>query len=213
MVAHDAKASAFRKAAEGFLWDGVAHLPYKDSDSAPFKAISRQTLFSDPRLLGELRYFEIEPGGFSTLERHEHMHAVMALRGRGRCLVGDEVHALQPYDLVTIEPWVWHQFRAGADAPLGFCALSTPRGTGRNCRRSRISRRFGKTRPRRRFWMAQRLSMTPPQVFELGAGATSKRLASKIGGACAPPILSCPYCMAHVAGPQPSIAAPQEPHT
>jgi quercetin dioxygenase-like cupin family protein len=123
MVAHDAKASAFRKAADGFRWDGVGTLPYKETAAAPFKAVSRQTLFSDPRLLGELRYFEIAPGGFSTLERHEHMHAVIALRGRGRCLVGDEVHALEPYDLVTIAPWVWHQFRAGDDAPLGFLCL------------------------------------------------------------------------------------------
>ena len=33
------------------------------------------------------------PGGFSTLERHQHMHAVLILRGRGHCLVGGEVQA------------------------------------------------------------------------------------------------------------------------
>jgi hypothetical protein len=33
----------------------------------------------------------VAPGGFSTLERHEHMHAVLILRGRGHCLVGGEV--------------------------------------------------------------------------------------------------------------------------
>jgi quercetin dioxygenase-like cupin family protein len=117
-----------RKARPEFRWDGVEHRPYKDAESAPFKAISRQTLFSDPRLHGELRYFEIEPGGYSTLERHEHMHAVLILRGRGSCLVGASVYALGPHDLVTIEPLTWHQFRATAGEPLGFlCLVDTER--------------------------------------------------------------------------------------
>jgi mannose-6-phosphate isomerase-like protein (cupin superfamily) len=114
---------AVRKAALDFAWEGVGRLPYKEADGVPFKAISRQTLFSDPRLSGELRYFEIEPGGFSTLERHAHMHGVMILRGGGQCLVGAEIYALNPYDLVTIEPWTWHQFRAGREEPLGFLCL------------------------------------------------------------------------------------------
>jgi quercetin dioxygenase-like cupin family protein len=114
---------AVRKAALDFAWEGVGRLPYKEADGVPFKAISRQTLFSDPRLSGELRYFEIEPGGFSTLERHAHMHGVMILRGSGQCLVGAKIHSLNPYDLVTIEPWTWHQFRAGHEEPLGFLCL------------------------------------------------------------------------------------------
>jgi quercetin dioxygenase-like cupin family protein len=119
----DPEPMSLRKAEEAFRWAGVEHRPYKDDQSAPFKAISRQTLFSDPRLLGELRYFEIEPGGFSTLERHEHMHAVVVLRGEGHCLVGAVVHPLALHDLVTVSPWTWHQFRASAAAPLGFLCL------------------------------------------------------------------------------------------
>lgn len=122
-ISVDDKPAPLRKSLEGFRWEDVPNLPYKDADSAPFRAISRQTLFSDPRLNGELRYFEIEAGGFSTLERHEHMHAVMVLRGRGRCLVGETIHALSPHDLVAIAPWTWHQFRAGATEPLGFLCL------------------------------------------------------------------------------------------
>ena len=52
-----------RKAKQDFHWEGVERLPYKEAGAAPFKAISRHTLFSDPRLQGELRCFEIEPGG------------------------------------------------------------------------------------------------------------------------------------------------------
>ena len=69
--------------AHGFDWEGVERLPYKEDGRALFKSITRQTLFSDPHLDGELRYFEVAPGGFSTLERHVHMHAVLILRGRG----------------------------------------------------------------------------------------------------------------------------------
>ncbi|MEJ0094340.1 MAG: cupin domain-containing protein [Methylocella sp.] len=115
--------TSLRKSVEACRWEGVENRPYKDANDAPFKAISRQVLFSDPRQLGELRYFEIEPGGFSTLERHEHMHGVMVLRGQGECLVGETVSALKLHDLVTIAPWTWHQFRAGPATPLGFLCL------------------------------------------------------------------------------------------
>jgi mannose-6-phosphate isomerase-like protein (cupin superfamily) len=80
-------------------------------------------LFSDPEMHGELRYFEVAPGGFSTLERHEHMHAVLILRGRGHCLVGGEVKPIATRDLVTVPPMTWHQFRATAGDPLGFLCM------------------------------------------------------------------------------------------
>jgi len=106
-----------------FGWDGVDLLAYKQEGSAPFKDITRQTLFADPRQACELRYFEMAPGGYSTLEKHEHVHAVMILRGAGRCLLGDQVRPVAAHDLVTIPPWTWHQFRAGPDQPLGFLCM------------------------------------------------------------------------------------------
>ena len=80
--------SNIRKAEGSFHWEGVQPLSYKEEGSAPFKAITRQVLFDRPELGCELRYFEMQPGGHSTLERHEHVHAVMIFRGRGTCLVG-----------------------------------------------------------------------------------------------------------------------------
>jgi quercetin dioxygenase-like cupin family protein len=114
--------SLFR-AFHDYRWDGVDRLPYKEEGAAPFKAISRQVLFTEPKLGCELRYFEMAPGGYSTLERHEHMHAVMILRGRGHCLVGEEVRPVQPLELVTIPSWSWHQFRADQGEPLGFLCM------------------------------------------------------------------------------------------
>ncbi|WP_026234527.1 cupin domain-containing protein [Calidithermus timidus] len=104
-------------------WDGVEVLEYKAEGSAPFRAVTRQVLFEDPELAAQWRYFEVAPGGHTTLERHQHVHAVMVIRGRGRCLVGEEIHDLQPHDLISIPPLTWHQFRATEDEPLGFLCL------------------------------------------------------------------------------------------
>jgi len=113
----------FRAAQDEFRWDGVAHQPYKQDDTAPFKDISRQVLFHDDALACELRYFEMDESGYSTLERHEHAHAVMILRGHGECLLGEEVRRVKPLDLVSIPAWTWHQFRATSDQPLGFLCM------------------------------------------------------------------------------------------
>ncbi|MBB4284518.1 cupin domain-containing protein [Roseospira goensis] len=106
-----------------FRWAGVECRPYKEEGSAPFKAVSRQVLFSEPWLAGELRYFEVEAGGHTTLERHQHAHGVMILRGEALCLLGDAVHRVAPYDLVQIPPMTWHQFRTRGDGPMGFLCM------------------------------------------------------------------------------------------
>lgn len=121
-------APALRRELAPCRWEAVPLLAYKAEDSAPFAGITRQLLFREPALGCELRYFEIEPGGHSTLERHEHAHAVMVLRGRGRVLLGDAVQAVGGHDLVHIPALTWHQFRADEDAPLGFlCMVNTER--------------------------------------------------------------------------------------
>jgi len=106
-----------------YRWDRVEVTRYKEEGSALFRDVTRQTLFRRPDLRGELRYFEVAPAGYSTLERHEHVHAVMILRGDGEALVGAEVFAVKTFDLVTVPPLTWHQFRAGASSPLGFLCM------------------------------------------------------------------------------------------
>jgi mannose-6-phosphate isomerase-like protein (cupin superfamily) len=118
-----ARDTDIHRKAKGYRWEGVEELPYKEDGRALFKSITRQVLFADPQLDGELRYFEMAPGGFSTLERHEHMHAVLILRGRGHCLVGEEVRAVETRDLVTVPAMTWHQFRATQGEPLGFLCM------------------------------------------------------------------------------------------
>jgi mannose-6-phosphate isomerase-like protein (cupin superfamily) len=122
MMPNREKQTVHRKE-KNYRWEGVEELPYKEDAKALFRSITRQVLFSDPAMQGELRYFEVAPGGFSTLERHEHMHAVLVLRGRGHCLVGEEVKPIGLRDLVTVPPMTWHQFRATAGEPLGFLCM------------------------------------------------------------------------------------------
>lgn len=105
------------------LWEDVPVLAYKQEGAAPFRDVTRQVLFEHAALGCQLRYFEVAPGGHSTLERHEHVHAVMVLRGRGTALVGREVLPLALHDLVEVPALTWHQFRADGDQPLGFLCM------------------------------------------------------------------------------------------
>jgi quercetin dioxygenase-like cupin family protein len=116
--------TSLRRHEGGFAWQGVERLAYKQDGDAAFRDVSRQTLFSRPDLAGELRYFEVGPGGHTTLERHGHVHGVMIVRGHGRCLVGSQVSKIAPLDLVTIPGWTWHQFKAAPDERLGFLCLA-----------------------------------------------------------------------------------------
>lgn len=112
---------------EGFRWEDVPLLAYKDG--GPYKGVTRQVLFEgEASLPVQWRYFEVEPGGHSTLERHAHLHYVLILRGRGRCLVGEAVTDISEHDLVEVPRLAWHQFRAAGDSPLGFlCLVSATR--------------------------------------------------------------------------------------
>lgn len=114
--------------AKDCTWDGVPVLPYKE-DGTIFKSVTRQVLFDGTGDLPvQFRYFEVGPGGHSTLERHQHQHAVMVIRGHGRVLVGDQVYEIGMRDVVHIPPMTWHQFRAPEDEPLGFlCVVASAR--------------------------------------------------------------------------------------
>jgi quercetin dioxygenase-like cupin family protein len=111
-----------------FHWKDVEVMKYKQEGSAPFKDVTRQVLFGDASLPAQLRYFEVAPGGWTTLERHEHVHAVMVIRGTGRCMVGDKAYDLKMHDLVSVPPLTWHQFQAAPGEPFGFlCMVPTER--------------------------------------------------------------------------------------
>jgi mannose-6-phosphate isomerase-like protein (cupin superfamily) len=108
---------------EPFRWEGIEVRPYKPAGSR-FAGVTRQVLFEGgDGLACQLRYFEIDPGGWSSLERHHHAHAVVIIRGGGRVLIGTHIADVAVNDLVRVPSLTWHQFRAPDDAPLGFLCL------------------------------------------------------------------------------------------
>lgn len=71
----------------------------------------------------QLRYFEIAPGGFTTLERHRHEHVVVVLRGAGRVRLGEAWQELGFGDAVYVAPDEAHQLRNDGGEPFGFLCV------------------------------------------------------------------------------------------
>jgi ribulose-bisphosphate carboxylase large chain len=74
-----------------------------------------------------VRYFELEPGGFTSLEHHHHAHVVIAMTGRGIVRVGNHRHKIAPFDTVYIRPDEPHQLRAGRNEKFGFLCIVNAR--------------------------------------------------------------------------------------
>lgn len=128
-------ASAFQTAAppvlrrfrRNFRWTRVKLEPYKlrAHRGGDFAGASRQVIAGrdgEP-LAFELRYFELEPGGFTSLERHRHCHVVIGLRGRGRVRVGARNHRIAPFDALYIGPNQPHRLAAEGRTPFGFFCI------------------------------------------------------------------------------------------
>lgn len=111
---------------EGARWPELPVREYKESPEL-YREVSRRVLLGagegEQALAFEVRYFEVAPGGWTTLERHRHPHAVVVVAGRGEVRLGAERHALAPFDAVFVAPDEAHQFRAAPDAPLGFLCV------------------------------------------------------------------------------------------
>jgi len=118
---------------DGFRWDGVPVAEYK-APGTSWNGVSRTTLVGnqDEQTSFHVRYFEIAPSGYTSLEQHSHEHAVLVLRGRGVVQLGEQTHDLAFGDLVYVAPNEVHQFRNTAAAePLGFiCVVDARRDAG-----------------------------------------------------------------------------------
>jgi ribulose-bisphosphate carboxylase large chain len=115
----------------GFRWEGVPVVPYKSLGDS-WCGVARTVLAGEQeeQTAFQVRYFEIAPGGYSSLEHHRHEHVVMVLRGRGEVRLGGEVHQLSFGDVVYVAPQEVHQFRNACEEPLGFlCIVDARRDT------------------------------------------------------------------------------------
>jgi ribulose-bisphosphate carboxylase large chain len=118
---------AIRRFKAGFRWEHVELEPYKIAAhrGGEFRGASRQVLAGaggEP-IAFHLRYFELEPGGFTSLEQHRHAHVIIGVRGRGTVRSGDASYSIGRFDLIYIAPGQPHQLSAGGKRPFGFFCI------------------------------------------------------------------------------------------
>ncbi|WP_428388323.1 RuBisCO large subunit C-terminal-like domain-containing protein [Mucisphaera sp.] len=107
-------------------WEGRGAVAYKADDALPFAGVKRFELMGKAgEPMGfDVRYFELEPGGYTSLERHRHVHAIIAAEGEGEVEIGGEVTGLGPQDLAYIPPERVHQLRnVSATERFGFYCI------------------------------------------------------------------------------------------
>ncbi|HVS03854.1 MAG TPA: cupin domain-containing protein, partial [Thermoanaerobaculia bacterium] len=114
---------------------------YKAPDGS-WRGVSRHRLAGGAGwpLAFETRYFELEPGGFTSLEEHDHAHCVVVLRGSGSVILGETERAVGAGDVVYVAPRHPHQFRNGGAEPFGFlCVVDAERDRPRPARRRPVA--------------------------------------------------------------------------
>ncbi|HZY97008.1 MAG TPA: cupin domain-containing protein [Candidatus Cybelea sp.] len=114
-------------------WEGVEPAGY--SPDASRTGVSRHTIVGsrkserdEPGPQMELRYFEVQPGAASRLEKHEHEHYVIVHKGLGYAVIGDTATEIGPNDVIYVGPLELHQFVNRGAEPFGFyCFVDTCR--------------------------------------------------------------------------------------
>ncbi|MEX0845273.1 MAG: cupin domain-containing protein [Balneolaceae bacterium] len=111
---------------KNYEWSGVERKNYK-ADNFCYQGVHRFSLLGEgtgeQHLNFQTRYFEVEAGGYTSLEYHRHPHSVIIIRGYGSMILGDEVQELSLHDVVFISPEILHQFHADKGKPLGFICI------------------------------------------------------------------------------------------
>ena len=112
-----------------YRWDDVSKIEYKSGGKDTFFNVDRQNIISSADGVDfDVRYFECGAGGFTTLEKHAHVHIVMIARGCGRVIIGENVFEAQPNDFFIIPSWTPHQLINAGDTPFGFfCSVNATR--------------------------------------------------------------------------------------
>ena len=106
-----------------YTWEGVKVERYK-SEGDDWSGIIRQVIVGyREQTTFHVRYFEIAPGGNSSLEKHVHAHAVIGVRGEGKVIVGPDCYQLGFLDAVYVSPDTPHQLVNTGDQPFGFLCI------------------------------------------------------------------------------------------
>ncbi len=111
-----------------FRWRGIKDETYK-TEGNEWKNIIRRVLIGSR---GEstkfhVRYFEITPNGYSSLERHRHEHVVICVKGKGIVRTGKAKHKMEFMDTLYIPPNTVHQLINPFKEPFGFLCMVNSR--------------------------------------------------------------------------------------
>ncbi len=109
---------------DDYSWTGAGTERYKLEDGT-WADVIRRTLVGDrgERTKFHLRYFEVAPGGHTSLEQHRHEHVVICVRGKGKCRVKKRTYDLDFLDTIYIPPDAPHQLFNPSSLPFGFLCI------------------------------------------------------------------------------------------
>jgi quercetin dioxygenase-like cupin family protein len=108
-------------------WEDVPQEMYKDEPGIWMK-VSREVLFESEDARFQSRCFRIEPGGFTSFEKHGHEHFVMVISGQGEVFLHGQWSPISERDVVAVGPWEPHQFRADAEQGMDIlCVVNSER--------------------------------------------------------------------------------------
>jgi ribulose-bisphosphate carboxylase large chain len=110
---------------KGYEWSGRLVEEYKTDQGFDFSGINRQELIGKfgEKTSFDLRYFEIEPGGYSSLEKHVHEHVIIGVRGNGILKKEDSSSNISVHDVAYVSPLEKHQLRNEGKGPFGFFCI------------------------------------------------------------------------------------------
>ena len=115
------KINYFKGDANNFFWEGVSVREYGEE----FEGVTRQVFIGPEEDSNNfhMRYFRLEPGTHSNLERHPHEHGVLILHGSAKLQLNNEFFDVQKNDAIFISGNDLHQFVAEGNEPLGFLCV------------------------------------------------------------------------------------------
>jgi len=108
-----------------YLWEGREKQAYKATDMHSFRGIARTELIgkTGEKTSFDLRYFEIEPQGYSSFEKHAHEHVSIGVRGLGVLSKEDSVFSIGPNDIARVNSFAPHQLKNDSPEPFGFYCI------------------------------------------------------------------------------------------
>jgi quercetin dioxygenase-like cupin family protein len=75
-----------------------------------------------------LRVFRIKPGGYTPHHEHDWEHVNYIMKGRGKLIIGDNIHEVVEGDFAFVPPNTMHQFRNESDEDFEFICIVPNRG-------------------------------------------------------------------------------------